>query len=84
MRRLLAQLVLLIGLLTLTPGWCGALEVTCLLYTSDAADRFANAVGINSLQGHFQGSAPARSEREQADEQNELGEQATHHRTACS
>ena len=28
MRRLLAQLVLLIGLLTLTPGWCGALEVT--------------------------------------------------------
>ena len=28
MRRLLAQLVLLIGLLTLTPGWCGALEVS--------------------------------------------------------
>ena len=28
MRRLLAQLVLLIGLLTLTPGWCGAIEVT--------------------------------------------------------
>ena len=50
----------------------------------DAADRFANAVGINALQAHLQGSAPARSEREQADEQNELGEQATHHRTACS
>ena len=28
MRRLLAQLVLLIGLITLTPGWCDALEVT--------------------------------------------------------
>ena len=28
MRRLLAQLVLLIGLLTLTPDWCGALDVT--------------------------------------------------------
>ena len=28
MRRLLAQLVLLIGLLTLTPGWCGAMEVS--------------------------------------------------------
>ena len=28
MRRLLAQLFLLIGLLTLTPGWCGALEVS--------------------------------------------------------
>ena len=28
MRRLLAQLVLLIGLLTLTPGWCEALEVS--------------------------------------------------------
>ena len=28
MRRLLAQFLLLIGLLTLTPSWCGALEVT--------------------------------------------------------
>ena len=28
MRRLLAKVLLLIGLLTLTPGWCGALEVT--------------------------------------------------------
>ena len=27
MRRLLVQLVLLIGLITLTPGWCDALEV---------------------------------------------------------
>ena len=27
MRRLLLQLVLLIGLITLTPGWCDALEV---------------------------------------------------------
>ena len=26
----------------------------------DAADRFANAVGINALQAHLQGSAPAR------------------------
>ena len=50
----------------------------------DAADRFANAIGINALQAHLQSSAPVRSEREQTDEQNELGEQATHHRTACS
>ena len=50
----------------------------------DAADRLANAVDINALQGYLNGSAPARSEREQADEQNELGEQATHHRTASS
>ena len=28
MRRLLAQLLLLISLITITPGWCGALEVT--------------------------------------------------------
>ena len=28
MRRLLAQFLLLIGLLTVTPSWCGALEVT--------------------------------------------------------
>ena len=32
MRRLLAQLVLLISLLTLTPGWCGALEVLSLIH----------------------------------------------------
>jgi Cu-Zn family superoxide dismutase len=28
MRRLLAQLLVLISLITITPGWCGALEVT--------------------------------------------------------
>ena len=50
----------------------------------DAADRLASAVAIDALQCHLQGSAPAGCDGDQADEQKELSEQATHHRTACS
>ena len=48
---------------------------------NDAADQFANAVGINALQGTSRAS-PAGCERDQADEQGKLDEQARHHRTA--
>ena len=52
MRRLLAQLLLLISLLTVTPGWCGALEGTLQRIDSNG---IGEALGSISAQDTDQG-----------------------------
>ena len=48
----------------------------------DAADRLANATGIDAIQGDLQGIAPTGCGDEQADDHKEVGDQAVHHGTA--
>ena len=52
MRHLLAQLVLLFSLLTIAPGWCGALEVT--LQSIDA-NGIGESIGTVTAQDTDQG-----------------------------